>query len=331
MRELFVEKVIDTTGEFLDNNQRIKLKEILTEIFLNYHIEILEQSQKQEIQKNNEEILNKFISSKEIEGCSVRTLKYYKDNITKMLDTVNLPINEITTETLRNYLSNYKNNSTAGMVTIDNIRRTLSSFFAWLENEDYIIKSPVRRIHKVKAIKKVKETLTDENLEKLRDTCSNVRDLAILELLISTGMRVGELTRLNISDMNFQERSCIVLGKGNSEREVYFSAKSKMYIKKYLETRTDNNEALFVSLIKPYNRLGISGIEILIRNLGKEANINKVHPHKFRRTMATMAIDKGMPIDQVQKLLGHIKIDTTMEYAMVNQSNVKNSHRKYFT
>lgn len=331
MRKLFVEKVIDTAGEFLDNNQRIKLKEILTEICLNYHIEILEQNQKKEIQKNNEEILNKFISSKEIECCSVRTLKYYKDNITKMLDTVNLPINEITTETLRNYLSNYKNNSTAGMVTIDNIRRTLSSFFAWLENEDYIIKSPVRRIHKVKATKKVKETLTDENLEKLRDTCSNVRDLAILELLISTGMRIGELTRLNISDMNFQERSCIVLGKGNAEREVYFSAKSKMYIKKYLETRTDNNEALFVSLIKPYNRLGISGIEIAIRNLRREANINKVHPHKFRRTMATMAIDKGMPIEQVQKLLGHIKIDTTMEYAMVNQNNVKNSHRKYIT
>lgn len=331
MRKLFVEKVIDTAGEFLDNSQRIKLKEILTEICLNYHIEILEQNQKKEIQKNNEEILNKFISSKEIEGCSVRTLKYYKDNITKMLDTVNLPINEITAETLRNYLSNYKNNSTAGMVTIDNIRRTLSSFFAWLENEDYIVKSPVRRIHKVKATKKVKETLTDENLEKLRDTCSNVRDLAILELLISTGMRVGELTRLNISDINFQERSCIVLGKGNSEREVYFSAKSKMYIKKYLETRTDNNEALFVSLIKPYNRLGISGIEIVIRNLGREANINKVHPHKFRRTMATMAIDKGMPIEQVQKLLGHIKIDTTMEYAMVNQNNVKNSHRKYIT
>ena len=331
MRKLFVEKVIDTAGEFLDNNQRIKLKEILTEICLNYHIEILEQNQKKEIQKNNEEILNKFISSKEIECCSVRTLKYYKDNITKMLDTVNLPINEITTETLRNYLSNYKNNSTAGMVTIDNIRRTLSSFFAWLENEDYIIKSPVRRIHKVKATKKVKETLTDENLEKLRDTCSNVRDLAILELLISTGMRIGELTRLNISDMNFQERSCIVLGKGNAEREVYFSAKSKMYIKKYLETRTDNNEALFVSLIKPYNRLGISGIEIAIRNLRREANINKVHPHKFRRTMATMAIDKGMPIEQVQKLLGHIKIDTTMEYAKVNQNNVKNSHRKYIT
>ena len=331
MRELFVEKVINTVEDFLDNNQRIKLKEILTEICLNYQIERIEPTKKQEILKNNTNILNKFISSKEIEGCSTRTLNYYRDNINKMFDAVNLPVNEITTEILRNYLADYKSNSKAGMLTIDNIRRTLSSFFAWLENEDYIVKSPVRRIRKVKTTRKVKETLTDENLEKLRDTCSNVRDLAILELLISTGMRVGELTRLNISDMNFQERSCIVLGKGNSEREVYFSAKSKMYIEKYLETRTDDNEALFVSLIKPYNRLGISGIEILIRNLGKEANINKVHPHKFRRTMATMAIDKGMPIEQVQKLLGHIKIDTTMEYAMVNQNNVKNSHRKYIT
>ena len=308
MKELFIKEVTTKMADFLDDNQRIRLREILTEICLNYQIEIIEQTKRQETQKNNTDILDRFIASKEIEGCSTRTLNYYRDNINKMLDTVNLPINEITTEILRNYLSDYKSNSNAGMVTIDNIRRTLSSFFAWLENEDYIVKSPVRRIHKVKTTRRVKETLTDENLEKLRDTCSNVRDLAILELLISTGMRVGELTRLNISDMNFQERSCIVLGKGNSEREVYFSAKSKMYIEKCLETRTDDNEALFVSLIKPYNRLGISGIEIAIRNLGKKANINKVHPYKFRITMATMAIDKGMPIEQVQKLLGHIKI-----------------------
>ena len=329
MKELFIKEVTTKMADFLDDNQRIRLREILTEICLNYQIEIIEQTKRQETQKNNTDILDRFIASKEIEGCSTRTLNYYRDNINKMLDTVNLPINEITTEILRNYLSDYKSNSNAGMVTIDNIRRTLSSFFAWLENEDYIVKSPVRRIHKVKTTRRVKETLTDENLEKLRDTCSNVRDLAILELLISTGMRVGELIRLNISDINFQERSCIVLGKGNSEREVYFSAKSKMYIEKYLETRTDDNEALFVSLIKPYNRLGISGIEITIRNLGRKSNINKVHLHKFRRTMATMAIDKGMPIEQVQKLLGHLKIDTTMEYAMVNQNNVKNSHRKY--
>ena len=329
MKELFINEISSRTICFLDDNQRIKLKEILKDIFVNYQIIRISKDNETRNNKNNIDILNKFISAKEIEGCSKRTLKYYKDNISKMLKKIEVPINEITTEILRTYLAEYKSNSNAEMVTIDNIRRILSSFFTWLETEDYITKSPIRRIHKVKSTRRVKETLTDENLEKLRDTCSNVRDLAILELLISTGMRVGEITRLNISDMNFQERSCIVLGKGNSEREVYFSAKSKMYIQKYLETRTDNNEALFVSLIKPYNRLGISGIEIVIRNLGKEANINKVHPHKFRRTMATMAIDKGMPIEQVQKLLGHIKIDTTMEYAMVNQNNVKNSHRKY--
>ena len=329
MKELFINEVSSKTICFLDDNQRLKLRETLAEICLNYQITIINKDNETKTNKNNIDILNKFISAKEIEGCSKRTLKYYKDNINKMLEQINIPINEITTEILRKYLAEYKSNSNAGMVTIDNIRRILSSFFTWLETEDYITKSPIRRIHKVKSTRKVKETLTDENLESLRDTCLNIRDLAILELLISTGMRVGELTRLNIIDMNFQERSCIVLGKGNSEREVYFSAKSKMYIEKYLKTRTDTNEALFVSLIKPYKRLGISGIEIRIRNLGKNANINKVHPHKFRRTMATMAIDKGMPVEQVQKLLGHIKIDTTMEYAMVSQNNVKNSHRKY--
>ena len=203
LKELFIKEVLDSTNHFLDNNQRIKLKEKLIEICLNYQIEIIEQTKRQETQKNNTDILDRFIASKEIEGCSTRTLNYYRDNINKMLDTVNLQVNEITTEILRNYLSDYKSNSNAGMVTIDNIRRTLSSFFAWLENEDYIVKSSVRRIHKVKTTRRVKETLTDENLEKLRDTCSNVRDLAILELLISTGMRVGEITRLNISDINF--------------------------------------------------------------------------------------------------------------------------------
>ncbi|HAB66294.1 MAG TPA: integrase [Firmicutes bacterium] len=330
MKELFIKELIYKTKDFLDNNQRIKLEEILTNLFSKYTVtKINDESEILQVLKDNEQILNQFLSAKEIEGCSGRTLKYYKDNINKMLNSINKPINEIATEDLRKYLSDYKKNDDISTVTIDNIRRVMSSFFTWLENEDYIVKSPVRRIHKVKVAKKVKETLTDENLEKLRDTCSNIRDLAMLELLISTGMRVGELTRLNISDLNLQDRSCVVLGKGNSEREVYFNAKSKMYIEKYLETRTDSNEALFVSLIKPYNRLKISGIEIRIRQLGKEANISKVYPHKFRRTMATMAIDKGMPVEQVQKLLGHIKIDTTMHYAMVNQNNVKISHRKY--
>ena len=330
MKKIFIEEVTNKTIDFLDNEQVIKLKEILDVLCTNYEIIKIEESiENSKIIKGNEEILNQFLSAKEIEGCSNRTLKYYKDTINKIIININKPIDEITTEILRNYLSQYKEKSSVSTVSIDNVRRVMSSFFTWLENEDYITKSPVRRIHKVKIAKKVKETFTDENLENLRNNCKNIRDLAILEVLISTGMRVGELVKLNRSDINFNERSCIVLGKGNAEREVYFNAKSKIYIEKYLESRNDDNEALFVSLIKPYNRLGISGIEIIIKQIGKNANINKVHPHKFRRTMATMAIDKGMPIEQVQKLLGHIKIDTTMHYAMVNQNNVKASHRKF--
>ena len=246
-----------------------------------------------------------------------------------MLDSLNLRIESITTEDLRNYLADYKNNSNSSKSTIDNIRRVLSSFFSWLEDEDYILKNPVRRIHKIKTKKVVKEIISDENFEILRDNCNNIRDLAMIELLASTGIRVGELVNLNIEDVLFNERECIVLGKGDSERVVYFDAKTKIHLQKYLESRKDKNPALFVSFKKPYKRLGINGVERRIRELGQGANIKKVHPHKFRRTMATNAIDKGMPIEQVQRLLGHVQIDTTMQYAMVNQNNVKISHRKF--
>ena len=283
----------------------------------------------QEELDGNKRMIEAFISSKQIEGCSDRTIKYYKEIIDKFNDNFDKSIKKITTEEIRSYLSNYKEMSTCGSTTIDNIRRVLSSFFSWLEDEDYIIKSPIRRIHRIKTPTTVKEVLTDENLEKLRDECENIRDLSLIELLISTGMRVGELVNLNISNLNFEDRSCIVLGKGNKEREVYFDAKTKLHLKEYISKRNDTNDALFVSLREPHQRLSISGIELIVRNLGVNTNINKVHPHKFRRTLATMAIDKGMPVEQVQKLLGHVKIETTMHYAMVNQSNVKISHRRY--
>ena len=274
-------------------------------------------------------MINNFISSKEVEGCSNRTIKYYQEIIDKFIDSFDKSIKSINAEEIRQYLSEYKECSSCNSTTIDNIRRVLSSFFSWLEDEDYIIKSPVRKIHKIKTASMVREILTDENLEKLRDECASVRDLSLIELLISTGMRVGEIVNLNIDDLNFEDRSCIVLGKGNKQREVYFDAKTKLHLKQYLYKRNDENMALFVSSKKPYQRLSISGIELIIRKLGKVSNISNVYPHKFRRTLATMAIDKGMPIEQVQKLLGHVKIDTTMHYAMVNQSNVKISHRKY--
>ena len=241
------------------------------------------------------------------------------------------PFNQVETEDLRVYLSEYQKRNNASKQTIDNIRRILSSFFTWLEDEDYILKSPVRRIHKIKTTKQVKETYSDEALERLRDNCKTIRDLALIDILASTGMRVGELVKLNRVDVDFVNRECVVLGKGSKERIVYFDARTKLHLQNYLNSRKDENEALFVSLLEPHNRLEIAGVEIMLRKLGRSLEINKVHPHKFRRTLATRAIDKGMPIEQVQKLLGHQKIDTTMEYAIVDQQNVKNSHKKYLS
>jgi site-specific recombinase XerD len=278
---------------------------------------------------DNEELMNAFIAAKRIEGCSEKSLKYYETTIRPMFAAIAKPTREISTDDLRGYLSDYQKERGSSKVTIDNMRRIFSSFFGWLEDEDYILKSPVRRIHRVKTDKVIKDTFTDEGLEQLRDACEEVRDLAMIDLLSSTGMRVGELVKLNREDVNFNERECVVFGKGNSERVVYFDARTKIHLQNYLDGRTDANPALFVSLTAARERLMIGGVETRLREIGERAEIQKVHPHKFRRTLATRAIDKGMPIEQVQRLLGHVKIDTTMHYAMVNQTNVKNSHRKF--
>lgn len=270
-----------------------------------------------------------FLAAKKIEGRSEKSLKYYQSTIEKMMEKIGKTIKHITTGDLRFYLSEYQKENDSSKVTIDNIRRILSSFFGWLEDEDYILKSPVRRIHKVKTGKSIKETYTDEQLELMRDSCEEPRDLAMIDLLASTGMRVGEMVFLNREDINFEERECVVFGKGDKERVVYFDARTKMHLYNYLRLRTDTNKALFVSLSTPHKRLEIGGVEVRLRKIGKTLGIEKVHPHKFRRTLATMAIDKGMPIEQLQLLLGHQRIDTTLQYAMVKQSNVKIAHRKY--
>ncbi len=277
----------------------------------------------------NDELIKKFISAKEIEGCSKRTTKYYESTLLKMNSKMDKGITHMTTDDLRSYLTDYQKVNNCSKASIDNVRRNLSSFFSWLEEENYILKSPMKRIHKIKTDKVIKETYSDETLELLRDNCNCLRDLAIIDILASTGMRVGELVKLNINDIDFENRECVVFGKGSKERPVYFDARTKIHLKNYLNSRTDSNQALFVSLDEPHNRLNISGVEIRLRQLGRKLGISKVHPHKFRRTVATKAIDKGMPIEQVQSLLGHSQIDTTMHYAMVNQNNVKESHRKY--
>ena len=325
MKEKVIKEIEQKMASILNNEQKEKLKEVLLYTF--YNIEVT--SIKYELVEDTTDYAKMFIAAKRIEGCSERTLNYYETTIRVMIEKLSKKVNSIETEDLRNYLSEYQAKNNCSKVTIDNVRRILSSFFAWLEDEDYIMKSPVRRIHKVKATQTVKETYTDEELEEMRDACVEIRDLAMVDFLASTGVRVGELVNLDRVDIDMQERSCVVLGKGGKEREVYFDARTKIHLQNYLNSRIDNNPALFVSLLRPYDRLKISGVEIRLRELGKRINIKNIHPHKFRRTMATKAIDKGMPIEQVQVLLGHRKIDTTLQYAMVNQNNVRNSHKKF--
>lgn len=320
MKEIVFE-VLNDMAEDLSVLQLKKLQEVLLKRF--EEVEHTSESAK------NEEYLNMFIHAKKIEGCSDRTIAYYRSTIETMFGSVTTPVRKITTEDIRKYLSDYQKKNNCGKTTLDNIRRNISSFFSWLEEEDHILKSPIRRIHKIKTKTSVKEVISDEDIEKLRDSCDVPRDKAIIDLLYSTGMRVGELVRLNISDINFEERECIVYGKGDKERRVYFDAKAKLHLQNYINSRNDTNPALFVTLDSPFDRLKISGVEIRLRELGRRINVSRIHPHKFRRTMATRAIDKGMPIEQVQKVLGHSQIDTTMQYAVVNQNNVKNSHRRY--
>lgn len=328
MKEQIISEITRQMLPYLDNAQIERLLETLQHCLWSVEVNLLPEFV-EENKGSNEELLQLCLSAKRVEGCSEKTLRYYETTLQKLFIEVNEHVTHMTTESLRSYLSEYQQKSQCSKGNIDNIRRILSSFFAWLEDENYILKSPVRRIHKIRASKTVKETYTDEALETMRDECGHIRDLAIIDLLASTGMRVGELVRLNRDDIDFENRECIVFGKGSKERPVYFDARTKLHLKNYLETRVDDNPALFVSLLKPHNRLEISGVELRLRKLGRKLGIAKVHPHKFRRTLATRAIDKGMPIEQVQQLLGHAKIDTTMQYAMVNQNNVKISHRKY--
>ena len=329
MKEELMNKIIQGMLLFLDNAQMGHLLEVLNYALFGYEVKKSDGIEHEDIEQENIKILDAFISAKNIEGCSEKSLKYYRTTIEAMLAAIGKGVLHVTTEDLREYLANYQEEKKSSKVTIDNIRRILSSFFTWLEDEDYILKSPVRRIHKVKAATVVKETYSDEELEVMKDACDNPRDLALIDMLASTGMRVGELVLLNREDINFEERECIVFGKGSKERIVYFDAGTKIHLQEYLDGRTDDNEALFVSLRAPYDRLQIGGIEVRLRNLGEKLELSKVHPHKFRQTLATTAIDKGMPIEQLQRLLGHQRIDTTLQYAMVKQSNVKLAHRKY--
>ena len=325
MKQKIMEEIMQQMLPHLDNAQLQKLEEVLEHSLFMYEIS----SKYTETEDDSQKLIDAFVYAKRIEGCSEKTLKYYRTTIETMTEAIDKGVRHMQTDDLRAYLTEYQEKHGSSRVTIDNIRRILSSFFSWLEDEDHILKSPVRRIHKVKTATNIKETYTDEELEKMRDNCTELRDLAIVDMLASTGMRIGEMVLLNKADINFNERECVVFGKGDKERVVYFDARTKIHLQNYIDGRTDDDPALFVTLRAPHERIKIGGIESRLREMGKALEIDKVHPHKFRRTLATMAIDKGMPIEQLQQLLGHKRIDTTLQYAMVKQSNVKLAHRRY--
>ena len=321
MKTTVIAEIKNRMMPYLNEMQIVQLSEVLEICLQEYFLDA--------DQKEQPDIIQTFLAAKRVEGCSDKTLRYYDSTIRNVLKATGKQVQDISTDDLRIYLDGYQTNNKVSKVTIDNIRRILSTFFAWLEDENYIIKSPVRRIHKVKTCKTVKETYSDEFLEIMRDNAESIRDLAMIDLLASTGIRVGELVLLNRTDVDFVNRECIVLGKGNKQRKVYFDARTKIHLQRYLSERTDDNPALFVTLNNPHSRLQIKGVEIRLQRLGRKLGLIRVHPHKFRRTLATMAIDKGMPIEQVQQLLGHESVDTTLQYAMVNQNNVKLSHHRF--
>lgn len=324
-KEEFLSKLLDVMKPFIWKKDVKAVKDTITKCFEGVEIRQIDDGNP----ITNDDALKLFVDAKRIEGCSERSIGYYNTTLKALFKSITKNYLVIETEDLRKYLSDYSQNSKASKITVDNVRRVISTFFSWLESENYIMKSPTRRIHKIKVGKVVKETYSDEMIELIRQNVSSHRDLTIIDFLISTGVRVGELVKLNITDLNLEAKECVVVGKGNKQRKVYFDARTKIEIQQYLSSRNDDSKALFVSLSKPFNRLQISGVETVLKKIGKKVGLGRVHPHKFRRTLATKAIDKGMPIEQVQKMLGHAKIDTTLEYAMVDENNVKNSHKKY--
>ena len=321
MKQEEANMILHKMSKVIDNTQMVRLNNVLEEILTEDRLDAN--------LKSSAEILEDFLSSKRLEGRSEKTLDLYRFTIEKMLERIDKNICIMTTADIRDYLSWYQIEHGVSKATIDGIRRNLSSLYRWLEDEDYVFESPLRRIHKIKITKKVKEAYSDEDFERLRDGCKYLRDLTILEFLFSTGMRVGELVKLNRKDIDFEERECIVLGKGDKERTTYFDARTKLHLKEYLDSREDDNPALFVSIRKPATRITTGCVEIMMRRLGIRSNVEKCHPHRCRRTCATTALEKGMPLEQVQRMLGHEQISTTLLYVMVQDSTIKNSHRKY--
>lgn len=324
-----VRRIIEDMKPYLNQRQITELNQSLMFNLEDVELVHKEKPFDEDYKKENKRLFESFLDSKKLEGRSDNTLHYYRTTLEKLLASFDKPLQNVTTNDIREWLLLYKETGVSN-TTVNNVRRIFSSFFGWLEAEEYILRDPMRRIHRVKEEYQIKKPFSEWEIERLRvHLKDSVRDRAMFELLLSTGMRLTELRGLNQGDVDFSEREIIVFGKGAKQRIVYFDERTSLFLNKYLESRDDDNPALFVTINNPHERLGKTGIGTTVREWGRNTNIENVHPHRFRRTMATRALRAGMPIEQIQVILGHSSIETTRIYAKVNQDDVKYAHRKY--
>lgn len=326
----FVNNVLTDMDHILTSRQLTELNNILQEAVRNYSISSDEKLYADiDYKELNEKLLQQFLDDKKLVGLSEKSLALYDSCIRYGVRIIDKGFDSITHEDIQDFFDYCIEVNHTSMTTIDNYRRIFNTFYNYCVTNGLLYKNPILKMNAVKKVKKIKQAFSHEEIIYLRENIQTLRDKAIFELLLSSGMRVGELVQLNHKDLNMNDCTVIVHGKGNKEREVFFNELAKISILRYLESRTDTNPALFVALQSPHNRFTVGGVETMFRNLGKRAGVTKVHPHRFRRHFATSLINKGVHIEQVQQLLGHAEIETTQMYIVNDDDEIKYNHKRY--
>ena len=322
-KQVLLHDIETDLGSFLTADSATKVMQIIAERISTFEVE---QSKEDASDAESDELLATYLSAKQLEGRSEKTLARYEYIIRRMYTEVKVPIRKISVFHLRTYLSGEKNRGVSDS-TLDGVRQVLSAYFGWLQKEGLLPADPTINLNPIKAIKKVRRPYTAIDIEKLKECCENDRDKAIMSLLLSTGCRISEICQLNKNDIDFINKEILVLGKGNKERTVFIDDVTAMLLKRYLDERKDSSEALFTG--KGTERMRPCGIRKMIHTVAERAGVENAHPHRFRRTLATTLIDHGMPIQEVAAILGHDKLDTTMKYVYLSKNNVKNSYNKF--
>ena len=328
IRDTIINNVLQAVQPLLDSQQLQAVQDALCIQLGNY--EVQERCTEIAVTDNTPDaMLARYVATKRIEGKAESTIKRYRDICYMMIHAICKPLHEITTYDLRYYLAVYKEHRKVSNRTLDGIRRCFSSFFSWLSVEGLIVRNPCAALSQIKFAKVVKKPYTATEMERLKQACTSIRDLALIDFLYASGCRVSEVVRLNRTDINFQTQDAVVLGKGNKERKIYLTPVALMHLQDYLNTRTDTDPCLFASLRAPYKRLSKAGIERALKQLGERARVTNVHPHRYRRTLATNLLDRGANIQDVAAVLGHADLKTTQVYCYISQSNVRASYNKY--